>query len=274
MDFLSAINLMFESADVRMPGFTVADVHAKLEGVTIETVKENVDHLVYEGWLYTTVDKDHFLGTQWGNLPMDALGIRLGSLFNTEEEPRAAGAAGITQAACAGDVEAVRRLLEAGADKEKATANGCTPLYIACEHGHIEVAWLLVEAGADKDKTTTNGYRYTPLLVACFENYIEAVQLLVEAGADKEKATTADGSTPLYVACENGHVEVARLLVEAGADKEKAAADGCTPLLIACIRGSLEVVQLLVETRRKQRPMETHRFLSHARWIILRLCGC
>jgi rubrerythrin len=57
-------------------GFTVADVHAKLEGVTmeeylrrrrwkettleVEVVKENVNRLEKEGHLYSTIDEDHF----------------------------------------------------------------------------------------------------------------------------------------------------------------------------------------------------------------------
>jgi ankyrin repeat protein len=298
MDFLSMINLMFGSADVGMRGFTVADVHAKLEGVTIETVKENVDQLMNEGELYTTIDEDHFQVTSRGPFTIDDRGESAN--LNTEEEPRAAGAAGITQAAsngtikacCAGDVEAVRRLLEAGADKEKATTNGCTPLYVACEDGHVEVVRLLVEAGADKEKAETNGYTpllvacedghvevvrllvaagadkekaaadgFTPLLVACQRDHIEVVQLLVEAGADKDNATT-DGFTSLLIACQHGYVEVVRLLVEAGADKEKAAADGCTSLLIACQSGHVEVVRLLVEAGADKEKATTDGFTS------------
>ena len=41
---------------------------------------------------------------------------------------------------------------DAGSDKDKAKADGATPLMIASSGGHLEVVQLLCEAGADKDK--------------------------------------------------------------------------------------------------------------------------
>jgi hypothetical protein len=109
----------------------------------------------------------------------------------------------------------VRLLVEAGADKEKSSIKGCTPLLVACERGHIEVARLLVEAGADKEKSSIKGC--TPLLIACERGRIEVVRLLVEAGADKEKAMT-NGHTPLCRAALHGHDTICMLLTFKGAD--------------------------------------------------------
>jgi hypothetical protein len=134
--------------------------------------------------------------------------------------------------------------VEAGADKDKADANGYSPLHIACENGHIEVVRLLVEAGADKDKAMANGY--TPLFIACQNGHVEVVRLLVEPGADNGHPMTIK-CTPLFAACKMGHIEVVQLLVEAGADKEKCAIDGYTPAGAACNMGHVEVLQLLVE---------------------------
>jgi ankyrin repeat protein len=164
-------------------------------------------------------------------------------------------------------MEMVRLLISEGADKEKTTSNGATPLLmtgftpllIACQEGHLEVVQLLVSEGADKEKATSDGC--TPLLIACWMGHMEVAQLLISEGADKEKADS-EGCTPLYIACQEGHMEVVQLLISEGADKEKAASDGKTPLYIACQqchtafitalrppeRGGahMEVVQLLI----------------------------
>jgi hypothetical protein len=178
------------------------------------------------------------------------------------------------EACRAGEVEAVRRLLEAGADKDKAFADRqgqSTPLLVACEEGHIEVVRLLVEAGADKDQATTH-YGYTPLYVACLKGQIEVVGLLVGAGADKDQANT-DGYTPLSVACQEGHIEVVRLLVEAGADKDKSTTDGCTPLHCAAMHGYDTICMLLTfkgadlaarVSHNNQIPADAAHFMDHA----------
>jgi ankyrin repeat protein len=42
----------------------------------------------------------------------------------------------------------VQLLVSEGADKEKATSDGGTPLLVACHQGHLEVVQLLVSEGA------------------------------------------------------------------------------------------------------------------------------
>ena len=51
-------------------------------------------------------------------------------------------------AAKKGDVKAIERLLDEGADVDGA-ANGLTALFIACENGQIDAAQLLLDRGAD-----------------------------------------------------------------------------------------------------------------------------
>ncbi|CAE7420719.1 CTTNBP2, partial [Symbiodinium sp. KB8] len=136
----------------------------------------------------------------------------------------------------------IRLLLEANADKDKATPGGATPLYIAAKNGHLEVVRLLLEANADKDKAFRDGA--TPLFMAAYSGQLEVVVLLLEAKADKDK-TMNDGRTPLFIAAQNGHLEVVRLLLEAKADKDKAHQDGTTPVCIADQNEHFEVLQVL-----------------------------
>ncbi len=48
----------------------------------------------------------------------------------------------------------LRLLLAAGANANAAAASGATPLYIAAEGGHLEAVRVLLEAGADKEAAT------------------------------------------------------------------------------------------------------------------------
>eukprot|EP00439_Symbiodinium_sp_Y106_P000855 s231_g1.t1 len=151
-----------------------------------------------------------------------------------------------------GHLEVVRLLLEANADKDKATNDGYTPLFVAAEQRHLEVLRFLLEAKADKDKATHDGF--TPWCFAVQEGHLEVVGLLLDAKADMNTVRDT-GSTPLTIVAEHGYLEVARLLLEAKADTNKAAKadknkamnDGTTPLVLASQEGQLEMVCLLLE---------------------------
>jgi len=66
----------------------------------------------------------------------------------------------------------------------------------------------LAEQGADKDKATDSGA--TPLFVAAYEGHFTVVRYLAEQGADKWKA--AGGNTPLQAAIANDSAEVVTYL--------------------------------------------------------------
>ncbi len=104
---------------------------------------------------------------------------------------------GIHGAALEGDLEAVRRYIEAGADlNAKEPLGGSTPLIIAATFGRTEVAKALIEAGADVDQRNNEGS--TALLSAAFLCRTEIVAALLAAGADRSITNNA-GSTPLDV---------------------------------------------------------------------------
>ena len=77
-------------------------------------------------------------------------------------------------------MEALQVLLER-AEVNHAAKNGFTALYGACRNGHVEAIRALVEAGADLSRADNNGF--TPLSIARANNHEAAVQALVEAGA-------------------------------------------------------------------------------------------
>ena len=59
---------------------------------------------------------------------------------------------------------------------------GCSALYRASTSNKPAMARLLIEAGADVNLATADGR--TPLGVACWYGYAEVVRVLLEAGAD------------------------------------------------------------------------------------------
>ncbi|KXZ43193.1 hypothetical protein GPECTOR_98g777 [Gonium pectorale] len=143
-----------------------------------------------------------------------------------------------------GDVEEVRALLRAGADKDAQDEGEWTPLHRAAENGHVEAVRALLQAGANKDaRDSTN--QTSPLYLAAQNGHVEVVRALLQAGADKYTANKA-WWTPLHKAAEWGHTEVVQALLEAGADKDVIDNNRSTPLHLAAEDGHNEAVQALL----------------------------
>jgi ankyrin repeat protein len=136
---------------------------------------------------------------------------------------------------------------ELGADVNKASHTGATPLYIAAGLGHLEVSCCLVkELGADVNLGDAKGD--TPLCAAAHRGHLEVSCCLVkELGADANIANEY-GSTPLLSAIQEGHMHVTRSLIEdLGADINKATHDGRTPLMMASYHKHAKIVHLLTK---------------------------
>src|SRR5438876_976090 len=104
----------------------------------------------------------------------------------------------IIKAAKAGDLGAVRTLLEADASLVGAKdTDDSTPLHCAAWKGHPEVAALLLEFGADVHARNSNDHwGDTPLHAAAHGNQRAVAELLIAKGADIH-TRNPKGSTPL-----------------------------------------------------------------------------
>ena len=88
------------------------------------------------------------------------------------------------RAALDGDLNAVKTLLDKGADVN-AWDSG-TALMWASKNGHTSVARLLIDRGAKLDEGNVAGD--TPLGLAAQFGHIDIVRILIEKGADVERA--------------------------------------------------------------------------------------
>ncbi|CAK6971733.1 ankyrin repeat domain-containing protein 50 [Scomber scombrus] len=158
----------------------------------------------------------------------------------------------LRSAAWGGHSEAVRLLLDAGADVDGCDGEGRTALRAAAWGGHEETVLTLLDYGAQVDKADSKGR--TPLIAAAYMGHHEAVEILLDHNADVNLAD-GDGRTALSVAAlcvptaagVKGYGEVACLLLERGADPEHRDHDGMTPLLLAAYEGHDDIVELLLE---------------------------
>ena len=165
------------------------------------------------------------------------------------------------------------------------TRGGMTPLLYAAREGRIEAAGLLIAAGADVERAEANGIR--PLLMAVLNNRMDVARLLLDSGADPN-ADDFWGRRPLWAAVEyrnldmnnrdqdspthNGVdrgpiLEFIRVLIDAGADVNARTREvppsrrwlyslgdvswvdftGQTPFLRAALSGDTATMRLLLE---------------------------
>lgn len=158
----------------------------------------------------------------------------------------------LRSASWGGHKEAVKMLLEAGAEVDGCDPDGRTALRAAAWGGHEEILLTLLGHSAKVDSMDHEGR--TPLIAAAYMGHKEAVEILLDAGAEVDLAD-GDRRTALSVAAlcvpsaagGRGHGEVVSLLLERGANPEHKDKDGMTPLLLASYEGHEEVVELLLE---------------------------
>jgi ankyrin repeat protein len=81
-----------------------------------------------------------------------------------------------------GDVDAVRDLVDAGADLDARDRYGQTALMLAAHGGHRDLVALLAERGAALDVTAK--YGLSALMLAIVAGYADVARVLARAGAD------------------------------------------------------------------------------------------
>ncbi|MGL9718324.1 MAG: ankyrin repeat domain-containing protein [Wolbachia sp.] len=133
------------------------------------------------------------------------------------------------------------RLSEVVNAKDK---DGYTPLHLAVRGGKLDAVKSLINKGADVNAKSK--FNSTPLHSAVADGKLDIVKYLINRGADVN-AKRKGGNTPLHWAVIRWGIDVARILLEHNADVNDEDDEGATVLHYAIIGKNLEVVKYIIE---------------------------
>lgn len=146
----------------------------------------------------------------------DVVHLLVDSGANVALEDRT-GTSALGHAAAGGHVRTVDKLLSLRAAVERRRGptfrSNMRPLRLAAEKGHDAAVMRLLDAKAELDGLSTDGC--TALMAACSGGHISTITLLLERGAS---VNAGSGDSALLRAVRGGHSSIARMLVGRGAD--------------------------------------------------------
>jgi ankyrin repeat protein len=174
------------------------------------------------------------------------------------------GAYALGEAAVTGATEPIAALLAAGADANRLSVEGETPLMVVARTGNVASARLLVAAGSDVDARELWGGQ-SALMWAAAQSQPAMVEFLLASGADPDarglerdwqrrilteprpKDMNRGGFTALLYAAREGCIDCARKLVEGGADIDLPDPERVTPLALAINNQHFDLAAYLIE---------------------------
>jgi ankyrin repeat protein len=177
-------------------------------------------------------------GTRWAlTLGLVAIVVGLGVAFaqtrpavaEASTQPKEQPALSLHQAAAAGNLEQVQKLLAQGADIHAKDEDGRTPLHRAAWHARKDVVEVLLARGANVNEADGSGQ--TPLHSAANSASKHVSELLLAHGARIDARDKA-GNTPLHAAADQVNVgkDLLEFLIAKGADVKARNEAGQTPL--------------------------------------------
>jgi len=154
------------------------------------------------------------------------------------------GACALFAAADEGCFDCVKLLLAKGADANQARQDGLTPLYVAAHNGDVKCVDLLLSLGADPNLNCAAWG--SPLYRATRSGYKACTTRLLAKGADPNAVEPGTDPAVFAAACK-GRAAVLKLLLGAGADPTACGSGGSPALVAAAERGHRECLLLLLK---------------------------
>jgi ankyrin repeat protein len=172
--------------------------------------------------------------------------------------------------------QAMKLLIEHGADPSYVNPQRTALLVNAIMLGHNDEARLLLESGADADVSGyyriyqgyTMDWQWTPLMASSYQGDVGLVQLIIDKGADINRqgfsVSAADPETAADIAAYSGHLKVLELLLANGAKLSE-------NIIVKAVRGGhLDVVKLLekngADIRQRFGPQQKTLLMEAAWW--------
>lgn len=153
------------------------------------------------------------------------------------------------EAVCEGDPVAIQAFLDAGISPNDVTDNGESALLIAAQHGKIEAMKTLLNAGADIDFTHEGNLTTLMEMVKKPSTALNraVIEYLVAHGANMDIQDKEFGYTALHWSIAAGQMEHLQILLQDGADPNIASLEKLPPLLEATQRNLLAAIPLLLQ---------------------------
>ena len=277
------------------PTSAIADAAAAKD---IATVKK----LLKEGGDVNAAQGDGMTALHWAAINGDAslASMLLYAGANVGAKTRIGGYTPLHLAAQVGNASVIAPLIAAGAPVAAATTTGATALMQASHAGSTEAVRMLIENGADANvKELANGQ--TALMFAAAADRVDVVKMLLARGADVAvtsrvedfsaltmtndadqngvpRPAPAQGPGPiipgvtrgfnyneligkhgglaaLHFAARQGAMSTVEALIKGGANiNQRGAGDQTTPVLVAAINGHFDVVNYLLDNGADPRP--------------------
>lgn len=158
-----------------------------------------------------------FQAAEMGHVEVCRLLVARGAKLNA---PSNKGSTAVHVAAWRGRLEAIRFLLDAGAEAREGSAgdHSQTPLHMAIIHGKADVARELARRLGPEALSVRAEFDLKAVHFAALYGQVEVMRFLLdECRVSVEEPGGKTESTPLYQACEKGHCAVAAELVARGA---------------------------------------------------------
>ena len=148
----------------------------------------------------------------------------------------------LMHSATTGDVQAIKKLIENGANPNTSDPTGLTPLMAASHSGKVEILDVLLNAGVSIDTKDSSGY--TALMFSCNAGQLSCARFLIEKGANVNEVDN-DGSTPIMFCSQHGYNEIVRVLLNKGADPRVKGNHGLSAIGFAEQNGLAETKRIL-----------------------------
>ena len=151
----------------------------------------------------------------------------------------------LPEAAATGNARRLKTILgQSRARVNRPNAEGFTPLGLAAFFGQVEAVKVLLESGADVNLRGPSRFANTALDAAVAGDHADVVRVLLAAHGDPN--IRSEGSyTPLHKAAAHGNAAIVRMLLDAGADPKATRDGGHTPIEDAREKGHAAIVELL-----------------------------